>query len=103
MTDAPKQHYRILYYRGTGSITGISDLFIEMDKAPPENCPGSFIISDAEAKPLDWDTLKETDYVKSLHPLTQRAIENSIKEELAKSARPVSGKQAMILDTNRNG
>lgn len=98
MSESKKQHYRILYYKGHSSIIGIGDLFIDEGKAPPENQDGAFIISDSNAKPLDWNTLKETPYVRGLHPLVQKIIEHSITEELAKDKRPAQGKAAMILN-----
>ncbi len=79
-------------------IMGVGDLFMDEGKQPPENRDGSFIISDATGKPLDWNTLKDTPYVQSLHPHIQTAIEQAIAEEHLKAARPASGKSAMILD-----
>lgn len=98
MANPPKQHYRILYYRGASMITGVGDLYLDAGKAPPENTAGSFIISDGQANPLDWNVIKDTPYVKSLHPHTQRAIELSIAGEHIQADRPVRGKQAMILE-----
>ena len=97
MAEPRQQHYRILYYKGHSSIIGISDLFIDEGKTPPENCDGAFIISNSNAKPLDWNIVKETSYVRGLHPLVQKMIEISISEELAKNQRPTRGRAAMIL------
>ena len=97
MAEPRLQHYRVLYYKGHSSIVGVDDLFIGEGKIPPENRDGAFIFSDANAKPLDWNIVKETPYVRGLHPLVQKMIENSILDELARSNRPALGKAATIL------
>lgn len=101
MAEDVKQHFRILYYKGHSTIIGVGDLFIGTDSAPPENKDGSFIISDNKATPLDWNVIKATPYVQSLHPMVQRMIEQTLREEVLQSKRPAMGKDAMILDDNK--
>jgi hypothetical protein len=95
--DKPTQHFRILYYRGNSSITGIGDLFIAEGNQPPANKPGAFIVSDGKATPLDWNTIKKTPYVCSLHSGVQRMIELTLAEEHRAAQRPKHGSEAMII------
>ncbi len=97
MADDDKQHFRILYYKGHSTIIGVGDLFINTDSAPPENKDGSFIISDNKATPLDWNKIKATPYIQSLHPMVQKMIEQILREEVLQSKRPATGRESMIL------
>ncbi len=101
MAEDDKQHFRILYYKGHSTIIGVGDLFINTDNVPPENKGGSFIISDNKAMPLDWNVIKATPYVQSLHPMVQKMIEQTLREEALQSRRPGMGREAMILDDKK--
>ncbi|MDX1921841.1 MAG: hypothetical protein SFW65_01750 [Alphaproteobacteria bacterium] len=101
MAEDEKQHFRILYYKGNSSIIGVGDLFIEVGNPVPEPRDGAFIVSDAHAHPLDWNAIKDTPYVQSLSVGVQKMIKQTLLEEKLKAARPVVGKDAMILDDKK--
>jgi hypothetical protein len=90
----PTGHYRVLYFKGSSIIMGVSDLFTN---TPPHNDEGTFILSDSMAQPLDWKLLKDSQSVQSLPPLIQRAIEQALTAERPRPKAQATGRQAMIL------